>query len=223
MKWDVFFNMPRIFNRLTALVLAAAIIFGTSLGAFAASELGENDARREIINNAPELVPASPKSAELDVFLDELMSEIIDAEADTYSQLKACYDYVKDNTRYGSHVANLDAKIGNTTCRAIDRKYGAVEGFGAVALSAQVGMCNAYASAFILMARKIGFDAYLVKGETKNGYGGYAYHEWCEIKIGDEVYLFDPQLDQSLTRAGLKEYMVFCVTYSQVPGRYRKY
>lgn len=215
--------MHRVKNRLAAFMLAAVMITAMSFGAAAASKLDKNDARIDIINNVPELVPANPKSAELAAFLDELMPELIDEEDDTYGQLKACYDYVKDNTRYGSHVANLDTRVGATTCRAIDRKYGAVEGFGAVALTAHVGMCNAYASAFILMARKIGFDAYLVKGETKDGRGGYAYHEWCEIKIGDAIYLFDPQLDQSLARSGLREYMVFCVTYDQVPGKYRKY
>lgn len=186
-----------------------------------ASQKAQNNPKADILNSA-ELDPKEPKSPDLAEYLGELMPELINDEMDTYEKVKACYDYVKDNTKYGSHVANLGAKIGNTTCGAIDRKYGAVEGYGAVALVAKVGMCNAYASAFILMAREIGLDAYLVKGSTKSR-GGYAYHEWCEINIDGTIYVFDPQLDQSLQKSGLKEYMVFCVTYDQIKGRYIKY
>lgn len=161
------------------------------------------------------------------VFREEEEDEVPEAvEEDpiyTYNQVKICYDYLIANVSYGSHMSNLGAAVGNTTCRSIYSSYGAVEGFGAVALSAKKGMCNAYASAFILMARKIGLNAYLVTGQTRSGRGGYTYHEWAEIQIGEQIYLFDPQLDQSLANQGLGSYTVFCKTYDQVPGRYIRY
>lgn len=230
--------MNLIAKKLPALLLAVILAVCSPLSAFAAddgveeapvseaaassvTQKKQSNPKADILNSA-ELDPQEPQSPDLAAYLDELMPELINDDMDTYEKIKACYDYVKNNTKYGSHLANLDAKIGDTTCRAIDRKYGSVEGYGAVALVARVGMCNAYASAFILMARKIGLDAYLVTGSTKSR-GGYAYHEWCEIKIGGTAYVFDPQLDQSLKKSGLKEYLVFCATYDQISGRYIKY
>lgn len=209
--------MHLICKRRAAALLAAAVLTVTlSVGTYAA------ESRADIFNEA-ELSAVSPSSQALDDYLDELMPTLIDDDMEPYEQLRACYDYLVDNVRYGSHMGNLGATINGVSCNSIYSSYGAVEGFGAVALSAKVGMCNAYASAFILMARKIGYDAYLVEGSTKAGGGGYAYHEWAEIDIDDAVYVFDPQLEQDLVGAGLGEYAVFGKTYEQIPGRYIKY
>lgn len=220
---DVIFIIMRFpIKKLIAAALAVAITASLSFSALAA-DIPENDARREIINSVEDLNEAPPKSPELSAYIDEILSEIVTEDMDLFEQVKVCFDYVRDNTSYGSHYtqANMNTRIGETTIGAIYRKYGEVEGFGAVALKNRVGMCNAYASAFIMLVRKLGFDAYLVKGSTKSG-GGYVYHEWCEIKINGVAYAFDPQLDQSLARS-LGNYKVFCVTYEQVPGRFIKY
>lgn len=189
---------------------------------------------------AEELVVVSPRSEELSNYLDTLMEELFELElqrrleelgdeADdealtltTYDKAIICYDYLIDTVRYGSHVANMNATVGKTTCRSIYNAYGEVEGFGAVALTAKTGMCNAYASAFIMMARKLGLDAYLVKGSTRSGRGGYAYHEWAEIELEGQVFVFDPQLDQSLENQGLGSRIIFGRTYAEIPGRYAK-
>lgn len=217
-------------KRLLALILTVCYSLGLAVPAFAV----EQD-RIDLMNEA-ELTVVAPGSADLDEYLDTLMMEIFydlapEDEEDpdwfvanltTYEKAEACYDYVVANVTYGSHVANLGTPIGNTTCRTIDRTYGSVEGYGAVALTAKVGMCNAYASAFILMARKLGLNAYLVKGYTRSRGGGYAYHEWAEIEIDEAVYVFDPQLDQSLAKQGLGEDLLFFKTYAEIPGRYSK-
>lgn len=204
-------------KRLALPVLAAVLMLCSPLHVIAATE----DARVEIIN-AAELEPAAPQSAELDAYLDELLSAILDEDMDTYEQVKACYDYLVDNVRYGSHMRYLNTPIGGATCGDIYYNYGEVEGFGAVALTAGRGMCNAYSAAFILMTRKLGLDAYLVEGSTRGSGGGYSYHKWCEINIDGTAYVFDPQLEQDLSASGLSAYTVFCRTYDQIPGRYSK-
>lgn len=227
-------------RRLVSALLAVALVCVLTTGALAAE-----DVRADILNQA-ELSPVSPQSAALDRYLDELLPEVLagvaqddaseeddedkviddadkDTELTTYEQVKACYDYLTATVSYGSHTANLGTPVGDTTCRSIYRSYGEVEGFGAVALTARVGMCNAYSAAFILMVREIGLDARLVEGQTKSGGGGYAYHKWAEVVIDDVIYVFDPQLEQDLTAAGLPAYSVFCKTYDQIPGRYIKY
>ncbi|MCI8441240.1 MAG: transglutaminase domain-containing protein [Provencibacterium sp.] len=167
-----------------------------------------------------ELSPSSCRSSQLQELVDSILDEIIEEDMDTYEKVKACYDYVASTVTYGSHMRNLGAAVGDTTCAQIYADYGEIEGFGAVALSAKTGMCNAYASAFLLLIRPLGLNGHLVAGQTGRAGGGYAYHEWAEIDLNEESYLFDPQLEQDLTAAGLPAYMVFCRTYDEVPGRY---
>lgn len=219
---DVIFIKGHILQRLFAAALALTMAATLPFSAMAA-DIHEKDPRRDIINAVEELNEAAPKSPDLSAYIDEILPSIVNEDMDAFEQVKACFDYVRDNTAYGTHYtqANMNTHLGNTTIGTIYRKYGEVEGFGAVALKNRVGMCNAYASAFILLVRKLGFDAYLVKGSTKGSGGGYRYHEWCEININGMVYVFDPQLDQSLSRY-FGNYQVFCVTYEQIPGRYRK-
>lgn len=209
--------------KILAFLLVLVLVFSVPVFAFA------GDPVADLLNEAEPGDPVSPQSDALDEYLDELMEEIFyeasedGGELDSYGEVKACYDYLVANVSYGSHMRYLDTRVdGGVTCRGIYNVYGEVEGFGAVALTANVGMCNAYASAFILMTRKLGYDAYLVRGSTKSGGGGYAYHEWAEINIDGTAYLFDPQLEQDLVRAGLPRYTVFCRTYDEVPGRYIK-
>lgn len=200
-------------------MLLALVLLGTaSFPVFAAA----GDDAQERIDSA-ELNPVAPQSDALDDLLDDLLDEIVDPEHQPYEQLQDCYDYLVETVSYGSHTRNLGTLVGDgVSCRQIYNSYGEVEGFGAVALTAKVGMCNAYASAFILLARKIGLEAQLVRGSTRSAGGGYAYHEWAEITVDGVTYLFDPQLEQDLVQAGLPAYSVFCKTYEQVPGRYIK-
>lgn len=180
------------------------------------------DPRAEIINSYSP-VSSDPGCNELDLFLEDLMAEVVSEDMTTYQQVKACYDYIVDNTRYGSHMQYASTMIGDVSCRQIIRNYGTIEGYGAITLKSKIGYCNAYASAFILMVEKVGLDARLVKGTTR-GAGGYqVQHQWAEIDIDGVTYLFDPQLEQNLTSAGLGTYNVFCKTYDQVPGRYVRY
>lgn len=174
----------------------------------------------QAVLTAAELSPASCQSAQLQELVDGVLDEIIEDDMDIYEKVKACYDYVSSTVSYGSHMRNLSTAVGDTTCADIYSRYGEIEGFGAVALSAKTGMCNAYASAFLLLIRPLGLNGHLVAGQTGRAGGGYTYHEWAEISIEDEAYLFDPQLEQDLTAAGLPAYTVFCKTYDEVPGRY---
>lgn len=210
-------ELPGIRHMLCVL-LTVVMVAAAPFSAYAA----DNDSTRDVIESA-DLNPTDPQSEALDMLLDEIMDEILDEDMTTYEQVQTCYDYLVDTMSYGSHMSRIGTMVSDdVSCQQIYRNYGAVEGFGAVALTARVGMCNAYSSAFILMVRKIGLDADLVTGSTRSAGGGYAYHEWAEVDIDGTVYVFDPQLEQNLVSAGLPEYTVFCATYDEIPGRYIK-
>lgn len=179
-----------------------------------------NDGTPKGILNSAKLAPKAAASGDLNGLAQAVMDEILTDEMSTYEKVTACYDYLLENMSYGSQMRYLNVSAGDTTCSSIYYTYGEVEGFASVAFTSNVGMCNGYASAFIVMANAIGLDAHLVEGSTASARGGYAYHKWAEVDIGDETYIFDPQLDQDLSKAGLPAYSVFCKTYDQVPGRY---
>lgn len=216
-NWSDVSSMRRFkLRRAVVLLMAGMLLVTMPLQAFANA-----DPRIDLLNGV-ELNPVRPQSDALNDYLDELLPTLVDEEMDTYRQVRACYDYLVDNLSYGSHMANLDATIGGVSCNSIYNNFGEVEGFGGVALSAKVGMCNAYNSAFILMVRKLGLTANLVEGSTRDGAGGYSYHKWTEVTIDGTVYVFDPQLEQNLVASGLAEYTVFCRAYDEIPGRYIK-
>lgn len=181
-----------------------------------------SSAEQAVLDSAPLGEPQAPSSAALDGLVDDVMDDIVTDDMDTYSKVKACYDYVTDNVSYGNHMAYMSTPIGQGTCWDVYMSHGEVEGFGAVALTAGKGMCNAYASAFILMVRQLGLNPRLVKGYTLGGGGSYAYHEWAELDIDGVTYVFDPQLEQDLVKSGLPAYTVFCKPYASLGRRYQK-
>lgn len=197
--------------------MALAIFLTTATGAFAQ----ETDVKAVL--NGAELEPQSLQSEELGELVEETMDELCGEEMDTYDKVKVCYDYLVENMSYGNQMRYLNVKAGDATCADIYYDCGEVEGFAAVALTSKIGYCNGYSSALIVMLRTLGIDAWLVEGETGSANGGYAYHKWTEADIGGVTYLFDPQLEQDLTAAGLPAYSVFCKTYDEVGDRYIKY
>lgn len=176
----------------------------------------------EAILNAAELEPTATGIDALDALVAETLNEITDEDMTTYEKVVACYDYLTDNMRYGSSMYHLNVPVGDTTCANIFYTYGEVDGFGAVALTSNYGLCNGYAAGFILLTRAIGLDADLVTGQTRSAGGGYAYHKWAEITIDGTAYAFDPQLDQNYAQQGLGDYNNFCKTYAEINGRYLK-
>lgn len=60
-------------------------------------------------------------------------------------------------------------------------------------LTARVGVCMHYAEVFNALARKLGFESYVVEGMTKqNGSPDGMAHAWNATKLEGKWYLFDP-------------------------------
>ena len=66
----------------------------------------------------------------------------------------------------------------------------------------------------------IGLDSAYVSGSTHASGGGYTGHNWVEVYIGGQTYVFDPQVEDNISGGGT--YQRFCKTYAQVPGKYVK-
>lgn len=181
----------------------------------------EGDSRDPVLNNL-NLTPASSVSPELNAYLDELLPTIVTEEMSNYQKLQACYDYVINNTTYGSHLKYMGNVVNGVTCRQIQQVGGEVEGYAAATLSSGKGLCNGYAAAWMVLAEKLGVETNLARGYTRRAGGGYTYHEWAEVTIDGVVYTVDPQLEQSLRKSKSDKYSAFFVTYAQVGNRYKR-
>ena len=68
-----------------------------------------------------------------------------------------------------------------------------------------VGDSAAKASAFCMMARVLGYDAYVITGRVPSSVGGYREHAWVEIVVGGITYVCDPDFE---AQTGTNGYMI---------------
>lgn len=127
-----------------------------------------------------------------------------------YEKLRACYDWLINNCSYGYAYGSLSS--GGTV---------ATEAF--VIFEHNVGVCDNYSAAFVVMARMLGYDARLQSGTTHMASGGYSGHTWCVINVHSVDYVFDPQVEDNIAKGGAIRYLRFCKTYDEVAGKYNLY
>ncbi len=169
-----------------------------------------------ILNSAP-LNPRSTGYAATDAKIQEIFNQIFTPGMTTYDKVKACYDYIIYNTSYARGAYVSSAGFGNPS----EGNNDAYIAWGALScLTLGKGSCNTYSCAFIAMMKMIGLDSAYVSGSTHASGGGYTGHNWVEVYIGGQTYVFDPQVEDNISGGGT--YQRFCKTYAQVPGKYVK-
>ena len=170
-----------------------------------------------ILNAAP-LHPRKTGFSSLDNKIRKIFDKIFTPDMDTYSKVKACYDYLIKNTTYG-RVNYPTTGFGSISPEGGDNY---IAWAASSCLDNGVATCNRYSAAFIAMVRTIGLDARYVDGKTSAAAGGFIGHVWVEVYIGGTAYVFDPQVEDNITGSGTIRYQRFCKTYSQVPNKYIK-
>ena len=169
-----------------------------------------------ILNSAP-LNPRSTGYAATDAKIQEIFNQIFTSGMSTYDKVKACYDYIIYNTSYARGAYVSSAGFGSPS----EGNNDAYIAWGALScLTLGKGSCNTYSCAFIAMMKMIGLDAAYVSGSTHASGGGYVGHNWVEVYIGGQTYVFDPQVEDNISGGGT--YQRFCKTYAQVSGKYIK-
>ena len=135
-----------------------------------------------------------------------------------YEKLKGIYSYVVNNISIGTGDTNTDIVYKMLGELEYESKFDAFRVFEAYqALNTSVADADGFASAFMVLARAAGFDAYYVSGssyklQTSN-------HAWVIISIRNVDYLFDPYTD---VKFGNKKdsYGYFCKTMKSLNGTY---
>ena len=167
--------------------------------------LARADKIRKLLNSAT-LRPYVSGHAELDAAVNALFDELFEPGMDTYDKVKACYDWVIEHTEY-------------------KRPYHEQSGYWQCAyqlIRDGIGTCNCYSNAFAVMMRYIGLECYVVEGTTTANAGGYTGHEWTTVKIGDDFYVFDPQVEDAIAgrNGGKVNYVRFCLPEPHSKYRY---
>lgn len=182
-------------------------------GAFLPLDIVMDDADdiRTLLDSA-ELRPYQTDCEDLEAFMDVLFDQIFEPNFDTYDKVKACYDWLIDNTVYKS-PHHWDSAKNYWLCAYQTM----VEG---------IGTCNCYSAAFTAMMRHIGLDCYIVTGYTTANLGGMTSHDWTTMKINDKWYIFDAQVEDAVagrTRSKEVTYVRFCLAEPHAKYRYSVY
>lgn len=87
------------------------------------------------------------------------------------------------------------------------------------AIDRGTGVCDDYAALFMVLARRVGFDAYVINGQAPNQNGGRGGHAWVLIRANGKNYFCDPQIEDY---NGTK-YNLFGKTEAQTKNMYSNY
>lgn len=165
--------------------------------------------------NKEKLNPQKTNHKELDKLITKIFKKIHKKNMSTYDKVKACYDYLVKKISYGHpdfywesynycYTSNYDQTI-------------AINAYEA--LSSNIGVCDDYSAAFVVMCRRIGLEAYVVGGTVSTKGGGRTGHAWTYILLNGTQYIFDPQVQDNNKHV---PYHYFGKTYSQMGTTYER-
>ena len=147
--------------------------------------------------NSVSLSPLKTRYPDLDSEIASIISSVTKSGMSNYEKLQAIYNYVKNKLSYGQVPVNFSDILGleeNYSYYEWDA-YQVVRAY--YSLHTGYGVCDNYAALFMILARRIGFDAYVVGGSVNKVGGGTTGHAWVMIKAGGTYYIFDPQIEDS--------------------------
>lgn len=179
----------------------------------------------ETILNSAKLTPTWTVSKDCNNVIHATLEQITSNSMTTYEKVKACYDYLIENCAYwGTADAKKVTPFKINTPKFNDVRKG---GYGVEnaydMLIKRVGVCDDYYCAFAALVRAIGLNCYTISGKTARATGGMTGHVWTVININGTEYVFDPQIDDNISKGGPIYYYRFCKTYDEVPESYANY
>ena len=196
-------------KRIIAVILCLMLLCAAFIVPAAA---GLGPVTRSLIDASP-LIPLMTGYTPLDQMVADFFASNFSEDMDTYDKLKICYDYLVYDSVYG------ESTVTDSLFREIDRECNyysswdrdyAAEGYAFI--KDKHGSCNHFASAFMVMARAIGLECYVMHG-TITWYAGTNSHYWNLIKLGSGYYMFDPEAEwRNYDNNGYISYSNFCVS-----------
>lgn len=118
----------------------------------------------------------------LDGYVDQALAQCTDPGMTQEQKLRAAYRYVRD---HGAYLARPHQARGTTSW---------AEESALFMFENKKGNCYCFAGQFLYMARRLGYDAYVVSGGV--GYRD-ADHAWVMIHENGDPYIYDVELEWS--------------------------
>jgi len=200
-------------------VFTVLLVFVLTLGLFSAHVAAAEPPKSAAeLLNAAVLSPQKTGNPALDAKVEALLAGFRATAKDTYSLVKACYDYLIDFMRYEQNtpVRVLDIYMQSNGSFPLYVMHGAE-----YALNNGYGVCDDYTAAFVVMTRAIGLEAFNMGGQTRTTSGGFTGHAWAEICVNSVFYVFDAQLEDNVAKDGEVRYIYFCKTQAEMAERYK--
>lgn len=138
---------------------------------------------------------------------DGILRQIILPEMDQYQQIQTVYRWLVENTAFfEDRPVGLDVWQWRGDIRQVP---GYVENRAVSALLFGIGSCEDYASAAVVLLRRLGLPAEYVAGLTISVRGDYVPHAWAVVQLDGRWYHIDPQLEDNVTRRDRLTYRFF--------------
>lgn len=145
----------------------------------------------------------------LDTLVQDFIQKATTAGMSRSEQLRACYDYMVLNYEYDYNY-NYNYSCGKKSIA-----------WATAFLRDGYGACNNWSSAFMYVARALGYEVDLYYGSTATSRNGNVEHYWPVIRVDGTEYVFDPQVEGDITRrTGVISYRRFGLTGSAADAKY---
>lgn len=145
--------------------------------------------------NAATLKPVT-SGMSVDSYVKKAVQSCTNSKMTTYEKVRACYGWLVKNVKYAPNDSSpIYIDLGSVNMSSFDDLVMVLE--AEIAFKNKKGVCDDFASAFVMMCRYIGVNAYLAHGQCRSSAGGYTGHTWVVIKAGGKIYQFDAMLDSS--------------------------
>ncbi|MBQ7160764.1 MAG: S-layer homology domain-containing protein [Clostridia bacterium] len=154
----------------------------------------------ELLNSA-ELYPQKTGFRTMDQKVASLLAEFRKTSTSTYELMLAAYDWLVYNVKYDSNLEYYPYYDFDSHYPCPVSFYAVY--FGYDPLFEKEGVCDNFSSAYAIIARAIGLDAYIRWGKQHTGRTTYD-HMWVEIYLDGVAYIFDPQSDNSVYKSSGK-------------------
>ena len=138
------------------------------------------------------LNPLKTNYQPIDDMIDGIFSEILTDGMSNSEKVQACYDYLAQNCTYGYDgykAVSIDGYYSDEDKEIAEFSY--------CILKDQLGTCENFSAAFVVMMRRLGYEANQIYGDVAMSAGGYDGHYWADVEIDGKHYLFDPQVERN--------------------------
>ena len=146
----------------------------------------------------------------LDTMLTEAAREALSDGMTQEERLRAMYDYAKETFSYRG-AENVET--GSTGWELEIAK---------TMMSSKKGNCYSWAAAFTYLARKVGYPATAIAGESISEKGNRSIHAWTEITFDGTAYTFDPEIEAVYAANYGINYDLYKKAYGTTPITYIK-